>query len=57
MSAVADTTCCSWINPSGDVETQQRKITEQATWLKMVTPSTESFFDLLDFDWFGSQGP
>ena len=34
VCAVANTTCCTWINTSGEVETQLHKITEQATWLK-----------------------
>ena len=32
-------------------------MTEQASWLKKMTPSVASFFDLFDFDWFGSWGP
>lgn len=28
------TTCCNWVNTSGDVETQLYKITEQAILLK-----------------------
>lgn len=39
-------TCCTYINISGKVETQLRKITEQANWLKKVTPSKGSSFDL-----------
>lgn len=31
---VANTTCCTWINTSGEVKTQLRKIIEQPTWLK-----------------------
>lgn len=50
VCAVDNSTCYTWINISGDVETQSRKITEQTTWLKMVTPFNKSFFDLLDFD-------
>lgn len=50
ICAVADTPCCTWINTAGDVETQLYKITNQAAWLKKVTPSTWTFFDLLDFD-------
>lgn len=45
ISAVAQTTCCTWINTSGKMETQLHKITEQATWFKKVIPSTRSFFD------------
>ena len=44
--AVVSTNCCTF----GKVETQLHTITEQATWLKKVTPSMSLFFDLLDFD-------
>ena len=44
----------TWIDTSGEVETQLHKITEQASWLPKVTSSMRSFFDLLDSDWFGS---
>ena len=57
MCAVAITTCCTWINLSGEIETQLHKIIGQATWFKKVTASKESFFDLFDFDWFGSWRP
>lgn len=50
---MANINCCCWINTSGELETQLCKITEQATWLKKVTPSEGSFFD---FDWSGSWG-
>ena len=52
--SLANTTCCTWINSSGAVETQSHKVTEQVTWFKKVTPSTGSAFDFFDFDWFGS---
>lgn len=52
ISATVNTTCCTWINTSGDVETQA----EQASWLKKVIPSMGSFSDLPDSDWFGSWG-
>ena len=29
----------------------------QGYWLKEVTPSVGSLFDVLDSDWFGSWGP
>ena len=32
------TTCCTWIDTSGEVETQLHKTTEQATWLKKEHP-------------------
>lgn len=52
-----NTTCYTWVNASGEVKTQLCKITEQTTWLKIVTFSAGCFFDLRDFDWFGSWGP
>lgn len=52
-----NTTCCAWISTSSKVEAQLHKITEQATWLKKVTPSTGSYPNLLHFEWFGSWGP
>ena len=52
--AMANTTCHTWINTSGEAETQLHKINKQATWLKTVTPSMESFFDLFGVDWFES---
>ena len=55
--AEANATCCTWVNASGEVETQLHKITEQATWLKKATPSLGSFFDVFGFDWFVSWGP
>ena len=36
---MVNTTCCTWINPSGEAETRLCKTTEQATWLRKVTPS------------------
>ena len=44
--AVVSTNCCTF----GKVETQLHTITEQASWLKKVTPSMSLFFDLLHFD-------
>lgn len=46
-----------WITTSEEAETQLCKITKKATWCKKVTPSMESFFDLIDFDWFESWRP
>lgn len=44
------------MNVSRQVQTQSPEITEQATQLKKgLLP--QSFFDLLDFDWFGCWGP
>ena len=42
VCAVANTTCCAWINTCGEVETQLSKITERPTWLKKV-PSLADF--------------
>lgn len=39
------------------METQLCKIIEQVNWLKKVTSSMRSFFDLFDFKQFGSCGP
>ena len=52
-----NTTYWIWIDTSGKIETQLHKITKQASCLKKVTYLIESFFDLLDSDWFGSWGP
>ena len=57
VCAVFNTTCYTWINLSGKVETHLHSITKQATWLKKVIPWMESFFDLFDFNWFGSWEP
>ena len=53
VRAMVNTTCCTRINTSGEVETQLYKITEQVSWLKKVTTSMGSFFDLTDFDQLG----
>lgn len=34
VCAMANTTCYTWINTSGEFETYLNKITEQTTWLK-----------------------
>lgn len=34
LCAMANSTCPTWTDTSGEVETQLRKITEQASWLK-----------------------
>ena len=39
------------------METQLCKIIEQVNWLKKVTSSMRSFFDLFDLKQFGSCGP
>lgn len=57
VCAVANITYCTCINTSGEVETHLYKIVEQDTWLKNVTPSKGSFFDLFASDWLGSWGP
>ena len=38
---MVSTTCCTWINNSGEVETQLRKITEQTSWLQKVISSSD----------------
>ena len=50
---MANTTFCTQIDTSGEVETHLYKIIEQATWLKKVAPSAGSLFALFDFDQFG----
>lgn len=45
------------VNTCGLVETRLHKITEQASWLNKVTPSTGSLFYLLDSDWLRSWRP
>ena len=40
VCVVANTTYCTQIDNSEEVETQLHKITEQATWVKKGTPST-----------------
>lgn len=34
---MANTTCGTWVNTSGEAETQAREIIEEATWLKEMT--------------------
>ena len=41
------TTCYTWINTSEEVVTQLLNITQQASWLKKVTPSTGSTYLIL----------
>ena len=38
VCALDNTTCCAWINTSGEVDTQLHKITVQAAWLKKRIP-------------------
>ena len=38
VCAVVNTSCCTWINASGEIETQLHKIREQAHWLQ-VSPN------------------
>lgn len=47
--AVANTTRCSWVDTSREVETQLQKITEQASWLNKVTPLMAVFLWLVRF--------
>lgn len=44
---MANATRYTRIDPSGEAETQLRKITEQASWLKKVIPSMGSFTCLI----------
>lgn len=44
---MASTTYCTWIDTSGEVETQLYKIIEQTSWLNKVTSSMVSFLDSL----------
>ena len=57
VCAIAMTSCCTWSNNPGIVETQIQEISKQATWLKKVDASSGAFFNLLDTNWFGSWGP
>lgn len=52
--AMANTTGCPCVVTFGEAETPLYKITEQASWLKKVTCTKGSSFDLFDCDWFGS---
>ena len=47
---MVNTTCCTWINTSMETETQLLRITEQATWLRKVTPSIRSLTYLILID-------
>lgn len=47
VCAVVTTTCYTWINKPGEVESQLHKTTEQSTWLKKVTLSTGCFLTYL----------
>lgn len=44
---MANATRYTRIDPSGEAETQLRKITKQASWLKKVIPSMGSFTCLI----------
>ena len=52
VCAVANTSCCMWINASGEVETQLHKIRKQVHWLQQISPNNPLSFDLLS--WFPS---
>ena len=56
FSAVAKTTCYTWSNTSGKVETQLHKITEQNHLALKGDSFSSNVFDLFDFDWFRSEG-
>ena len=55
ICAMASITCYTWIDTSMEGETLLHKITEQASWLKRVTPSLGSFFSIF-CDWFVDSG-
>lgn len=55
VSAIANTSCWTWINTSGIIETPTRN--SQATWLEQVDTSSGTFFDFFDTNSFGSRGP
>ena len=40
---MANTSCCTWINASGEVETQLHKIREKAHWLPLISLNPLSF--------------
>lgn len=54
LCAVANRTCWPRINTCGEVESQLPENSEQATWSQKVTPFMGFFFDLFNWDWFGS---
>lgn len=49
---IENTTCCTWINTSGEAEIQLHMIREQAHWSQQISPDTLWSFDL--FIWLTS---
>lgn len=43
--AIANTTCCTWTNVSGKVETQIYKMREQMHWLQQISPNSPWSFN------------
>ena len=52
VCAVTNTCCCTWVNTSGEVETQLHRIREQAHGLQQISPKNPLSFDL--FSWLTS---
>lgn len=52
ICAMANTICFTWINTS--VLIIETRLYKEAAWLKKMTSSARTFFDLLGFDGFGS---
>ena len=52
VCTIANTSCCRWINASGEVEIQLYKIKEQAHWLQQISLDNPLSFDL--FSWLPS---
>lgn len=48
ICAIANTTCCTWINISGEVEIQLNKIRKQALWSLQISPNDPWSFDLFN---------
>lgn len=42
--AVANTSCCTWIKTSGEVNSPLLEIVKQDSWLKQVKPNPGSFY-------------
>ena len=52
VCVITNSSGCRWINASGRVETQLRKLREQAHWLRQISLENPLFFDL--FSWLPS---
>ena len=53
VCVVANSSCCSYINTSSQIETIISKVRKQATWLQQTIEHNSSPFSL-DTDWFSS---